>query len=276
MSSDALLALGAEQGNQSGAENPAADGGQQQQSADAGNPRVVEFIDRDGNAEKLEVPDEFWDAEKGAPRLGALLKSRNDLRAKLGEGKAAAPETYELRVPEALAGRFQADPEQPIAKAAMAFAKKHGLSQEAFDELAATYFEGQAGNALDPAAEMAALEKAFGGKDAAKAEMDGISQWASGLLGQDFAKNPGILAAAEALASSAEGVLLLKAFKDRIGEKGVPAARTSSEPVLSEESLRALQASDAYLAGDPATRRRVAEGWDMLERQGKLPGRVVA
>lgn len=272
--SDALLALGAEQGAEPGtpaAPDPAAG---QQQPADAGNPRVVEFVDRDGNAEKLEVPDEFWDAEKGAPRLGALLKSRNDLRAKLGEGKAAAPETYELRVPEALAGRFQADPEQPIAKAAMAFAKKHGLSQEAFDELAATYFEGQAGNTLDPAAERAAVEKALGPD--AKAEMEGLGQWVSGLLGQDFAKNPGLLSAAEALASSSEGVLLLKALKDRIGEKGVPAARTSSEPVLSEESLRALQASEAYQNGDPATRRRVAEGWEALERQGKLPGRVVA
>lgn len=272
--SDALLTLGAEQGNQPGAENPAADGGQQQPADDAGNPRVVEFVDRDGNAEKLEVPDEFWDAEKGAPRLGALLKSRNDLRAKLGEGKAAAPETYELKVPEALGERFQADPEQPLAKAAMAFAKKHGLSQEAFDELAATYFEGEAASSLDPAAERAAVEKALGPQ--AKAEMEGLGQWVSGLLGQDFAKNPGLLSAAQALASSSEGVLLLKAIKDRIGEKTVPSGRESPAPAVTEESLRALQASEAYQNGDPATRRRVAEGWEALERQGRLPGRVVA
>lgn len=270
--SDALLDLGAEQGAEPGAA-PAADPGQQQ-PADAGNPRVVEFVDRDGNAEKLEVPDEFWDAEKGAPRLGALLKSRNDLRAKLGEGKPAAPEAYEIHVPEALAERVQADPEQPIAKAAMEFAKKNGFSQEQFDELCAAYFEGQAASTLDPAAERAAVEKALGPD--AKAEMEGLGKWVDGLLGQDFAKNPGLLTAAEALASSSEGVLLLKALKDRIGEKNVPSPRETPVPAVTEEGLRELQASEAYINGDPATRRRVAEGWETLQRQGKLPERIIA
>jgi len=275
--SDALLALDAPQGDQPGAENAGGgtgggDGGQQ--PAATANPRVVEFVDRDGNAENLEVPDEFWDTEKGAPRLGALLKSRNDLRQKLGEGKPTAPEAYELKVPEALADRVKADPEQPIAKAAMDFAKKHGLSQEQFDELAGVYFEGQGASSLDPAAERASVEKALG--DNAKAELDGLGQWVGGLLGQDFKKNPGLLDAANALASSSEGVLLLKALKDRIGEKGVPSAKVDTTPALTEESLRALQSSDAYLNGDAATRRRVAEGWDALERQGKIGGRVVA
>lgn len=270
--SDALLALGASEGDQPGTEGtPGAavgDGGQQPAAA-AANPRVVEF-----DGQPFEIPDEFWDGEANAPRLGALLKSRQDLRQKLGEGKPTPPESYEIKVPEALAERIKADPEDPLAKGAMDWARSQGLGQDAFDALAKLYFERQAASSLDPAAEQASVEKALG--DNAKAELDGLGQWVGGLLGQDFKKNPGLLMAAEALASSSEGVLLLKALKDRIGEKGIPSAKADTSPALTEEALRALQSSDAYLNGDAATRRRVAEGWDALERQGKIGGRIVA
>ncbi len=265
---DALLSLGAE-GNQPGAEAAPAGGDGGGQPAASANPRLVEF-----DGQQIEIPDEFWDGDANAPRIGALLKSRQDLRQKLGEGKPQAPESYELKVPEALAERIKADPEQPLAKAAMEFAKKNGLSQEQFNELSALYFEGQVSGTLDQAVERASLEKALGPD--AKAQMDGLGQWVSGLLGQDFQKNPGLLMAAEALASSSEGVLLLKALKDRIGEKSVPSSREAPAPTVSEESLRALQASDAYINGDPVTRRRVAEGWEALERQGRIGARVVA
>lgn len=226
-------------------------------SADSGLPHSVSY-----KGEEIAVPDAFWDAQRGSPNLGALLKSHADLRRKLSEDRPGTPETYELAVPETLAGRIAPDPEAPLARDAMAWAKENGIGQQAFSELAALFYGDLAGREPDRESEMATLAREFGPR--AEAELDGLSRWATGLLGPVFAERPELQAAAENLASTAAGVMLIKAIKERLGERGLPSARGGAASGLNEADLRALQAGDAYLAGDPATLRKVEEGWKRL------------
>ncbi len=58
--------------------------------------------------------------------------------------------------------------------------------------------------------------------------------------------------------------MLVKAIKDKLGEAALPTARAAAPKGLDASALRTLQASDAYLAGDPAARRKVADGWARL------------
>ncbi len=221
-----------------------------------------------------EIPVNFWDAESETLRLGSLLKSHGDLRARMGQ-QQKAPESYEIRLPDDLKDAIKANPDDPLARSAMTWAKKHNLSQDAFDELAEAFFRNEAG-AFDPdsyrADQLRALDEQFGGR--AEQVRQEVGQWFGALMGQDFADDPDLLAAAEDLAADARGVLLLKTLRDRLTERGVPDNRTG-EPRADtddEAGLRRLQASDAYLREahpDHATVvRRVQDGWNRIARSG--------
>jgi hypothetical protein len=212
--------------------------------------------------EDLPVPEAFWDTAAGGPNLGALVKSQSDLRRMLSEQRPEVPEAYELAVPQDLANRIRADAEDPLAQSAMDWAKKQGLSQEAFSELAALYYGRLAEDAVDRDAEMGKLKSVFGSK--AESELAGLGRWVQGLLGNTLSRDPEMERTLHHLTATADGVKLLKAFKDRLAEPAVPSFREGGVPAMDAAGLRALQASDAYLAGDPAVRRKVAEGWARL------------
>lgn len=220
-------------------------------------PRSVRF-----KGETMAIPDAFWDAETDAPNLGALVKSHADLRRKLSEVRPEPPEAYELALPEALAARIRADAEDPLAKGAMDWARRHGLGQDAFSELASLYFGRLAEVAVDPEAERAKLRESLG--ERADGEIAGLGRWVDGLLGDVIAESADLRGALDRLTATADGVMLVKAIKDKLGESGVPSMRATAPKGLDAAGLKALQGSDAYLSGDAATRRRVAEGWARL------------
>lgn len=220
-------------------------------------PRSVRF-----KGENLAIPDAFWDAEADAPNLGALVKSHSDLRRKLSEVRPEPPETYEIGLPEALAQRIRADAEDPLAKGAMDWARRNGLGQEAFSELAGLYFGRLAEVAVDPEAEEGKLRAALG--DRAETEIAGLGRWIDGLLGDVIAESADLHAALDRLTATADGVMLMKAIRDKLGEAAVPSSRAAAPKGADAQALRTLQGSEAYLSGDPETRRRVAEGWARL------------
>jgi len=217
----------------------------------------------DFKGEALSVPDAFWDSDRDQPNVGALVKSHADLRRKLSERGAKVPESYELFVPEDLVDLIKADAEDPLAIGAMDWARKHGLSQEAFSELSSLYYSQMQGvSGPDQGVEMEKLQTLFGPR--LSVELDQLTQWADGMLGEDMARAPELYHAFERMTSTAEGILLLKTLKDRLGERGVPSFRGHGGARLDASALRALQASEAYVSGDEATRRKVAEGWARL------------
>lgn len=220
-------------------------------------PRSVSY-----KGEVFAVPEAFWDAAANRPNLGALVKSHADLRRKLSEQRPAVPETYALTVPDDLAGRIAPDAADPIAVAAMEVARRHGLSQEAFSDLAALYYGNLDASRVDRDAEMERLSAVLG--ERTPVELRDLGRWMEGLLGSAFSDDPALRRTAAHLTATADGVMLLKALKDRLAERGVPSFRVGGVSGLDAAALKALQASDAYLDGDPAVRRKVAEGWERL------------
>ncbi|MEC9346423.1 MAG: hypothetical protein VYB54_09355 [Pseudomonadota bacterium] len=221
----------------------------------------------------LEIPEQFRDPATGAVNLGALLKSHQDLRRQISR-QSKAPETYALALPEDLAGRMTLDAEDPLARAAMDWARRHNLSQEAFGELAELFCRCEA-EARDPDGyrdlQYQALEERLGSH--APHVCDEIGQWFGALLSEDFGRDPDLLDAAENLAADARGVLLLKALRDRLSERGVPGPRRSANGPMDEVALRRLQASEAYLDNRHPDHRSVAhqvrEGWRRLVDSGR-------
>lgn len=154
------------------------------------------------------------------------------------------PEDYAITVPEELKAQgFEADPEDPLFKAIAPALKDLKLTQAQFDALAAPYIAHKAQEAQAAATEAAAERKAFieafapaelKGADseealaAAKKNAQPLADWAAGLLGPALLKEPKLGAMLQDLATLNDGVMLLKAIRDAVGERG-PAGRSGGE-----------------------------------------------
>lgn len=233
---------------------------------------AARFIEYKG--ERIEIPENYWDNEanegKGAANTGALAKAVADLRRQVSE-KPKAPDKYELpSLPEELKGKAEINAEDPRIPAVNEWAKKHGITQEAYNDLimldVAEKANGAEGDAEWAKEQREALDKALG-DDADRVKAD-LGKWVGGLLGKDLKDNPDMLAEAQALASSAHGVMLLKAIKDKIGERGLPDGKGNDPKPVSESELTRLQASAAYQDSNhpdhQKTVQQVRDGWARL------------
>jgi hypothetical protein len=225
------------------------------------NPRSITY-----NGETLEIPDNYWDAEAGAANIGALVKSNVDLRKKLSEERPEPPESYEIVVPEDFANQgVSIAADDPLAVSAQEWAKKNGLTQDVLNEGIALYLKGRLAGLPSRETELQKVGQAFG--DGADKTMADLANWSRGVAGDD----PAMMQALDAVSSTADGIILLHHLKTKLAAPSpmIPGAKVPTSPALDEEALRALQASDAYISGDPATRKKVIEGWERL-----YPGNV--
>ncbi len=227
--------------------------------------------------ERIALDQNYWDTAanegQGGPNVGALAKAVTDLRRQVSGRSEPSPDTYELNVPEPLANTIQADPNHPLAKPAMEWAKKNGLSQQAFNDLTSLFYTQQAqeeeGNQKWYAEQRSILDQALGPH--AETIKQDISRWFEGLLARDFKEQPKLLEAAQIMASSADAVLLIKALKDKISERTVPSGRNEDLGVLLADDLRNLQSSQAYLdqshPNHKATVAKIREGYQRLYKE---------
>ena len=111
------------------------------------------------------LPDQYWDPEKKAVRVGTLAKRLSDTQKALHEKGAPkkAPDEYKINLAEDFkkAG-IEIDPKSKLFEGVVGAFKKHGVPQEAFDELVNLYAMDLQGAVPDPAAEKGALAKDFG------------------------------------------------------------------------------------------------------------------
>ena len=84
-------------------------------------------------------PEKFWD-EKEGPDLENLTKSYQELQKQFSQGKHKAPDEYDM---SSLSDAGYGD-DDPVVDAYRGWAKKYGINQVAFDELA-TAITGMAG-----------------------------------------------------------------------------------------------------------------------------------
>ncbi len=236
-----------------------------------GDPRMVAH-----KGERFQVPDNLWDPALndgvGGINGAAAVKMAMDLRKQISD-KAAhggeVPNAYTLTVPEKLDGELEASTEHPLFAPVSEWAKAKGLSQSDFDELTEVFYTYEAARqGRRDEDQIGMLTEALG--DDAERNLADLGRWVDGLLGEDIAQRTGIADTLESIASSANGVLFLKALKDRIGVMGVPTNRAggAGAAAVSRGSLQALQGSQAYRdAGHPdhaETVRRVRDGFRSL------------
>lgn len=84
------------------------------------------------------VPEKFWDKEKGEIRTDDVLKSYGELEKELHKAKEKpkAPEAYEINVSEEVVkdlGEYKVTMDDPYVKGFTEYAKENGFSQEQYD-----------------------------------------------------------------------------------------------------------------------------------------------
>jgi hypothetical protein len=176
------------------------------------------------------LPEQFWDAEKGEPRLEAIAKSWKDSRDAINRGAKPPekPEGYRLTLPEgAPAELVRAD--DPLLARVREQAHKAGISQAQFDAMAAPVVKAMAElHGRQPTRE--ALERAederLRGEMAqlgatAETQISALATWTNGLLARG-ALSKEEHAALHRAATTAAGVRALAKLRTLSGEQAIP------------------------------------------------------
>lgn len=189
------------------------------------------------------LPENFWNGDKGEANYEAMAKSWSDMRKLVSTGKHKAPEGGKYNT-EALGDAVPADQ-------LVEFAAKHGLSQAAFDDLAAqtkAMAEASAPQAIDTQAEMKAL-----GPNA-NAIINGMVGWARGLVqkgvwgSDDFEEF-------KIMGGTAKGMRALMKMREAY-EGRIPVEAAPIEGAPSKEELYQMVADPKYKT-DAAYRQKV-------------------
>ena len=219
-----------------------------------------------------DVPEKFWDDEKGELRLDALLKSYRELERRMSQraappaddadpeerarflralGVPETPEGYEITAKHELCG---ADPEinRRLHEAGFTCRQAQLVYDLAAERLLPLIAEAAA--EYESERQVARLADAFGGEERFRRVAKQISAWGR----QNLA--PGVY---DALSTSFEGVMAMH----RMMEKDEPALACKAEPEagMDEAGLRKMMQDPRYWRSrDPDFVRRVTDGFRRL------------
>lgn len=212
------------------------------------------------------VPEKFWDAEKGTLNSEGLLKSYSELEKEMGKltAKNVAPKEYKVNIPEAYKGKAEIPAEDPMLKSYLALAKNKGYSQEKVDADIEFFvdhmFKKHEGDMKGE------IEK-LGGEEKATKRVTDIGAWAKNNLTE---KSQAVL---DSVATSAEVLDLLDEMRKLASvQKNPPDSQDLKTEGLTEEKVRAKMKDERYWkTKDPAFIKEVTEDYQRLypEPQGK-------
>lgn len=223
-------------------------------------------------ARPADVPEKFWDAERGALRVEALLKSYRELERRLSQracppgddadeeerlrfrramGVPDGPEGYAIEARHELCGP---DPEinGRLHEAGFTGAQAQLVYDLAAERLLPLVAEAAAQFEADRQAER--LRAHFGGEERFRRVARQLSAWGRANL------PPAVF---EALSTTCEGVLALQ----RMAERDEPALHREAEAqeATGEDALRAMMRDPRYWRSrEPEFVRRVSEGFRRL------------
>lgn len=214
------------------------------------------IVNNDGQERQRpkDLPEQFWDPQKGSIRLESLIKSYNDTKSKVGEKEEAArarlrdelmaelapgdlpakPEDYALS--EDMAKMIQGD--DPLLSAFRVAAHEAKIAPAAFNAIVQGVLKSMP--PPDPAKEKAALG------DNADTRIERVSKYVA-----RHVKDPALAKQAEALATTADGVRLIEtligvqASTERVGNDG--STGPSTAPSWAE--VKTAMADDRYQPG---------------------------
>lgn len=197
------------------------------------------------------VPDNYWDAEKGGLKVGAVLKRAGDLQRKVTEltTPKAPAEAYAFNPPAHLKDHVTGD--EPLFGRMGEWAKKHDLPQAAIDELVGVYYGDLP--TLDGLAE--GLKGEHG--DHAKAVIEANAKW----LGT--VKDAGIRDALDTLVLTPDGHRALKWLREGLNGGRAIEDRNGAgagDKTPTYEDILAMKRDPRYWRdNDPAYIRQVKE-----------------
>jgi hypothetical protein len=239
---------------------------------------------------------EAWDEEKKAPKPDVLMteleraqKRATDLLGKLSKGQQKPPATAEAyKLPQLtdeadapVAAILKAD--DPLVKGLTDVAHKIGMSQvqyETFMAEAAKLVHGMAGTKEAPE-EITPEQR----EEARKAEYAKIGPNAPRLVAEvsshiKMMQTQGLLSESQvdyikAFAGDAEGVKILNIFRSAMGGEAIPMNTDSVglDGLPPDAEIAAVIGGKEYMAGDPATHRKV-ENWLNQRRSAGRPERL--
>lgn len=231
--------------------------------------------DQQPQAEAIErpdyIPEKFWDAEAGQPKVKELANSyqhvekkmstaRDELRSEIEEElkesrQQNVPESYELKIPDDMVPEgvdLNLDSDNPEVRQAMEFAKKNNLTQEQFDDLVKIRVGTELQGYERSQQELAKLG------ERAQQRIDRLVSWGqSNLNSKDFETFRG-------LAHSAEQVKLLESIVSLNTGKAfhVDEGGSEAEP-LTREKLKEMRRDPRYMS-DKDYREKVDRGYQLL------------
>ncbi|MDQ1080424.1 capsid assembly protein [Pseudoroseomonas cervicalis] len=231
----------------------------------------------DNAARPEDIPEKFWDAEKQALRVDALLKSYRELEKRLSQrfappaedapeeerarfrralGVPDSPEDYAIEPKHAMCGP---DPEvnQRLHEAGFTCAQVQLVYDLAAERLLPLIAEAAAD--YEAQKQRARLEQEFGGAEGFQRIAPQIAAWGRANLAKPVY---------EALSTTAEGVLALH----RMMGKAEPnlASRAEAPEAIDEQALRRMMRDPRYWrAREPEYVKRVTDGFRRLFGQNE-------
>lgn len=213
------------------------------------------------------LPDQFWDATANAVKLPDLLKefgAADAFRKTETERLSKRPEAadkYELKLPETMklpdGVTFEIDPASPLAAEFRAVAHAAGLDQPTMEKLIGLYADEQLGLSER---HVKAEEERVRGEVAklgehSQARIDAVKAYLGGKYSKDEA------AALLGAGTTAAGIIALEKLIEASGGPKLATGPASSEPVPTQDELKALMTTPEYQRGDPATVKKVRDGF---------------
>lgn len=200
-------------------------------------------------------PEKFWDSEEG-PDLENLVKSYNELQKKFSQGKHKAPEEYD-------GGIFQnanIPEDDELYVTYKDWAKEHGITQAAFDQLAEKYIEMAGGQVEQEELSYQEEYKKLGPN--ADATIKSMTDWAQSLVRKgvwgenDFEEF-------KIMGGTADGMRALQKIRAYYGDQTVPVDVSTIEEGPSREELTAMVGRPEYNT-DPAYRAKVERMFEKM------------
>ena len=201
------------------------------------------------------IPDKFWHDERGV-LVEQLAKSYSELEGSFRAGRHKAPKdgAYDTR---ALEEKLETEAGKEMLTSYTAWAKKYGISQEAYDDLAKDFLAVSTNAADEAPFDREAELKALGPNG--QAIVDGTVVWAQGLVkrgvwgAEDFEEF-------KHFAGTAQGIRAVNKLRRYYGEQPIPIAAAPVESRQSPEELYKMVADPRY-GTDTAYRQSVEKAF---------------
>ena len=195
--------------------------------------------DKDEYVKPEYFPDKFWD-EKEGPDIEALVKSYNELQKKFSQGGHKAPKDYNVEFLEKESIDIKND---PLVKGYTDWAKKYGITQDAYEDLAKTFMESNADFVQRSQANIVEEKKLLGNK--AEERIGSVMKFG------DTLKSRGVLSDQELaefdnMAGTALGIKVIEKIRSYYGEQPIAPVRDTEVLGMSKDEIRAMVGDPKY------------------------------